>query len=275
MIIKGGNTMARIISIMIILLFSFFQVSICSAYEQLAKSKFLERMEKELLGEKTGTLDVDSEPQGALVFVDGVLKGKTPCSLSGISPGKFTVQAQLDEYAPQEKEVEVTAGETQVLKFVLERASLGAATGVKLTADPANSCIKGATVTFTAEGSGGTGKYEYRFSKKGPSKDDRWIEMQKYSSQNTWAWKTTDADVGSNRIVVHVRSTGSTARRQARNRISYEVKEPPNPDRQALEELLTELEQKIEDGDKRMIAHPTFLDELRDLLKRYKNRIAQ
>ena len=65
--------MARLISIMVIFLFSFFQVSICSGYEQLAKSKFLEEMEKKLLGEKTGTLDIDSEPQGALVFVDGVL----------------------------------------------------------------------------------------------------------------------------------------------------------------------------------------------------------
>jgi hypothetical protein len=267
--------MARIISIMIILLFSFFQVSICSAYEQLAKSKFLERMEKELLGEKTGTLDVDSEPQGALVFVDGVLKGKTPCSLSGISPGKLTVQVQLDEYAPQEQEVEVTAGETRGFKFVLERASTGEVTGVKLVADPANSCIKGATVTFTAEGSGGTGKYEYRFSKKGPSKDGKWVRTQEYSSKNTWTWTTTDGDVGSNIIVVQVRSAGSTAKREARNRIRYEVKKPPNPDRQALEELLTELDQKIEDGDKKMIAHPTFLDELRDLLKRYKKRISQ
>lgn len=267
--------MARVISIMVIFLFSFFQVSICSGYEQLAKSKFLEEMEKRLLGEQTGTLDIDSEPQGAMVFVDGVLKGKTPCSLGGISPGNLTIQAELDDYVPQEKEVELTAGETQVLKFVLERASAGEVTGVKLVADPANSCIKGAIVTFTAEGSGGTGKYEYRFLKKGPSKDDKWVRTQKYSSKNTWTWETKDADVGSNRIVVQVRSSGSMAKKEARKGMRYEVNEPPNPDRQALEELLTELGQKIEDGDKRMIAHPTFLDELRDLLKRYMKRIAQ
>lgn len=267
--------MARIISITVILLFSFFQVSICSASEQLAKSKFLERMEKELLGEKTGTLDLDSEPQGALVFVDGVLKGKTPCSLGGISPGNLTIQVELDDYAPQEKEVELTAGETQVLKFVLERARAEVATGVKLTADPEKSCIKGTTVTFKAEGLGGTGKYEYRFLKKGPLKDAKWVRTQKYSSKNTWTWETKDADVGTNRIVVHVRSSGSTAKKEAQKGMRYEVNEPPNPDRQALEDLLTELEQKIEDGDKRMIAHPTFLDELRDLLKRYKERIAR
>lgn len=267
--------MARVISIMVIFLFSFFQVSICSGYEQLAKSKFLEEMEKRLLGEQTGTLDIDSEPQGAMVFVDGVLKGKTPCSLGGISPGNLTIQVELDDYVPQEKEVELTAGETQVLKFVLERASAGEVTGVKLVADPANSCIKGAIVTFTAEGSGGTGKYEYRFLKKGPSKDDKWVRTQKYSSKNTWTWETKDADVGSNRIVVQVRSSGSMAKKEARKGMRYEVNEPPNPDRQALEELLTELGQKIEDGDKRMIAHPTFLDELRDLLKRYMKRIAQ
>ena len=269
--------MARVIFIVVIFLFSFFQVNICSAYEPIEKSKILDKLGGVFFGEeKAGTLDVDSEPQGAMVFVDGVLKGKTPCSLVGIAPGRLTVQVELEEYVPQEKQVEVTEDETQALKFILERARPDAATGVKLTADPASSCVKGTAVTFKAEGSGGTGKYEYRFSKKGPTKAEKWARTQKYSSKNTWTWMTTDADVGLNRIVVQVRSSGSTAKKEAQKGMLYEVNagELPSPDRKALEELLRELEQKIEDGDKRMVAHPTFLDELRDLVKRYQRRIA-
>ena len=265
--------MARVIPIVVIFLFSFSQVGICSAYDP----KVLEKLGEVFFGEeKAGTLDVDSEPQGAMVFVDGVLKGKTPCSLGGIAPGRLTVQVELEEYVPQERQVEVTEDETQALKFILERARPDAATGVKLTADPASSCLKGAAVTFKAEGSGGTGKYEYRFLKKGPTTAEKWVRTQKYSSKNTWTWMTTDADVGSNRIVVHVRSSGSTAKREAQKGMLYEVNagELSSPDRKALEELLSELEQKIDAGDKRMVAHPTFLDELRDLVKRYQRRIA-
>lgn len=44
-------------------------------------------------------------------------------------------------------------------------------------------------------------------------------------------------------------------------------------DRQTLESILSDLEKKIEDADKRMIAHPKFLDELRALVKQYRSRL--
>ena len=43
--------------------------------------------------------------------------------------------------------------------------------------------------------------------------------------------------------------------------------ESEDANRKALGELLTELEQKITDADKRMVAHPKFLDELRVLVE--------
>lgn len=51
--------------------------------------------------------------------------------------------------------------------------------------------------------------------------------------------------------------------------------EPEDANRQALSDLLTELEQKIEDGDKRMVAHPKFLDELRALVDKFRGRLRQ
>jgi hypothetical protein len=51
--------------------------------------------------------------------------------------------------------------------------------------------------------------------------------------------------------------------------------DPEEADRQALEELLTELEQKIQDADKRMIAHPKFLDELRALIDKFRGKLRE
>jgi hypothetical protein len=45
---------------------------------------------------------------------------------------------------------------------------------------------------------------------------------------------------------------------------------PADPDRQALRNLLSDLEKKIEEADKRMVAHPKFLDELSALVKKYR-----
>ena len=43
--------------------------------------------------------------------------------------------------------------------------------------------------------------------------------------------------------------------------------------RQVLNDLLNELDQKIKDADKRMIAHPTFLKELQALVNKYRGKI--
>ena len=47
----------------------------------------------------------------------------------------------------------------------------------------------------------------------------------------------------------------------------------PDPNREALKSLLDELRVKINDADKRMIAHPKFLEELRALISHYETRL--
>ncbi len=44
-------------------------------------------------------------------------------------------------------------------------------------------------------------------------------------------------------------------------------------DRKTLNEFLNELEQKVKDADKRMIAHPKFIEELLALIKQYRSRL--
>lgn len=49
--------------------------------------------------------------------------------------------------------------------------------------------------------------------------------------------------------------------------------EAVNLDRQAFSELLDELDEKIKDADRRMIAHPKFLEELRAMVKQYRAKL--
>jgi hypothetical protein len=51
--------------------------------------------------------------------------------------------------------------------------------------------------------------------------------------------------------------------------------DPDDANRQALSDLLKELDQKIEDADKRMVAHPKFLDELRALVDKFRSKLRE
>lgn len=46
-----------------------------------------------------------------------------------------------------------------------------------------------------------------------------------------------------------------------------------DPNRQALSDLLNELELKIKDADKRMVAHPNFLKELQAIVEKYQSKL--
>jgi len=69
--------------------------------------------------------------------------------------------------------------------------------------------VAGTAVTFTAQGQGGSGNYEYRFWLLGPSTGGLWVSQQAYSATNTWSWNTTSADIGTSTIAVWVHNVGS------------------------------------------------------------------
>jgi len=69
--------------------------------------------------ENTGKLSISSQPPGALVFVDNVVKGKTPCLIEDVSAGQHTLSVELQGYAPWSTQVEVTGGSTVTLSPTL------------------------------------------------------------------------------------------------------------------------------------------------------------
>ncbi len=60
---------------------------------------------------RTGSLLVESRPSGATVTVNGVNRGVTPMTLSGLAPGEYVVQLQLVGYRTITTTVRVVAGE--------------------------------------------------------------------------------------------------------------------------------------------------------------------
>ncbi|MFO0747409.1 MAG: PEGA domain-containing protein [Myxococcota bacterium] len=49
-------------------------------------------------GAQTGSLEVEVDPEGAAIRIDGELKGFAPVTVSGLAPGRHWVEAQLDGY---------------------------------------------------------------------------------------------------------------------------------------------------------------------------------
>lgn len=62
------------------------------------------------LGEKAGGVKVTSEPAGAEVFVDGIKRGVTPCTVEALEPGKYVLKLTRKGFDPVETNVNVVPG---------------------------------------------------------------------------------------------------------------------------------------------------------------------
>ena len=60
----------------------------------------------------TGSLSVSTVPPGAFVYIDGQMKGVTPATIPGLSPGNHTIELILDGYQDFTTTTMITAGTT-------------------------------------------------------------------------------------------------------------------------------------------------------------------
>ncbi|MDM8523368.1 caspase family protein [Desulfococcaceae bacterium HSG8] len=72
-------------------------------------------------GPRTGSLLVETKPSGARVYVNGISKGKSPAELTGLKPGRMTVQSVLSGYRTEEEQVSVEKGRIQRVTLVMDR----------------------------------------------------------------------------------------------------------------------------------------------------------
>ena len=80
--------------------------------------KPLVREEKMVLA--SGTIEITSEPAGAEVTVNGIVKGVTPLTVAEVPRGRATVKFRLDGFAEEVRELAINAGDVQTLPIVLK-----------------------------------------------------------------------------------------------------------------------------------------------------------
>jgi hypothetical protein len=69
----------------------------------------------------TGTIYIDSRPQGARVFVDNKDAGVTPLTLNGQAAGSHDIRLELADHAPRSEKITVKPGATARVTGSLER----------------------------------------------------------------------------------------------------------------------------------------------------------
>ena len=117
-----------------------------------------------------------------------------------------------------------SATATQTVTVTLETTP---ATGITLSADPPGSATAGDAVTWTAQGEGGTGFYEYQFWRNGPDTSGYVVE-QAYGGGDTWVWDTTGL-AGDHRVVATVRTAGTAVAWDTFILVNYAVTAPGPP----------------------------------------------
>lgn len=90
----------------------------------------LVRHEKMILD--SGVLEVTSDPEGAVVTVNGIARGQTPLTVRDIPKGRATVEFTKNGYQSTAREVTLNAGDKQTLYVKLE----GLPGSMKLTSVP-------------------------------------------------------------------------------------------------------------------------------------------
>ena len=67
----------------------------------------------------TGSINIISTPAGATILLDGMNKGTTPATLTGISPGSHTAVLKKNGYTDSSNSVTVSSGQTASLSVTL------------------------------------------------------------------------------------------------------------------------------------------------------------
>jgi hypothetical protein len=99
----------------------------------------------------TGSVTVQSDPDGANVYLDGGLQGLTPVAITGVSPGPHIVRIEKTGYLPYQKDITVTAGSTTIVSAALAPVPPPTTGSVNVQSEPdgANVYLDGALAGIT------------------------------------------------------------------------------------------------------------------------------
>lgn len=69
----------------------------------------------------SGRISIDSLPEGARVFLNDSLAGKTPYIIEGIQTGKYRLTLKLKKFSTWESQFEIAEGEDKIIQATLNR----------------------------------------------------------------------------------------------------------------------------------------------------------
>jgi len=69
----------------------------------------------------TGSLTVTTNPMGAAILIDGLQRGVSPQTITGLAPGEHTILLKLSGYTDLTTQVTITAGQMTVYTTDLSR----------------------------------------------------------------------------------------------------------------------------------------------------------
>ena len=134
---------------------------------RLASHRPVEQLATVVMGEKctvalpalsaiTGSLDVNFEPNGATISIDGTARGTTPAMLDGVLAGTNSLTISATGYTPQTHTVTIADSQTASLSGSLSKAAAPAPahTNNASSAQPFSLCAQapdGSIVYFTAD----------------------------------------------------------------------------------------------------------------------------
>ncbi len=84
----------------------------------------------------TGSISVKSHPVGAMVYVNGVQKGLTPMTISGLAPGSVGLTVDLDGYERVEDAVILEAGKVETMNYTLAKVAVAPPTKPVMETQP-------------------------------------------------------------------------------------------------------------------------------------------
>jgi len=128
------------------------------------------------LEDNTGTLKVDSEPQGATVYLDGVRIGNTPLNKENVRAGKYVLRVEKENLHTETENIIINDDEI-ISKMLVLTSNFGT---VKITANDAAIYQNDQKVAFGSyEGKLKPGKYifEARREKFNPDKEEIFLSV--------------------------------------------------------------------------------------------------
>ncbi|MCF8108302.1 MAG: SUMF1/EgtB/PvdO family nonheme iron enzyme [Desulfohalobiaceae bacterium] len=126
---------------------------------------------------ETGSLLVWTEPEGAVVYVEGRRQGQAPVKVSGLKPDTYRVEARKEKYISESRPVRVAGGETTEITLRLPPVKEVGRLYVNPTPSDARVRIMNIVPKYHDGIELKPGEYHVRVDKPGFKTKDQWVDV--------------------------------------------------------------------------------------------------